>query len=121
MASKITHVEFMGADGDKQASFYKDIFGWESEGVPGFDQYYMVSSDIGVGAAVGKGPEQSPSYLTVYLDVDDIDETLARIEGSGGSVVMPRTVIPGVVVFAMFTDPAGNVVGLTEPGTPPAG
>jgi predicted enzyme related to lactoylglutathione lyase len=29
---------------------------------------------------------------------------------------MPRTVLPDVVIFALFQDPAGNVIGLVEPG-----
>ena len=120
VANKIVHLEFMGADGNKQAEFYKANFGWEMEAVPGFDAYHMVSSDIGVGTAVGRGPDEGPTYLTAYIEVDDIDAALAKIEGSGGATIMPRTVVPGTVVFAMFGDPAGNVVGLVEPDTPEA-
>jgi len=29
-------------------------------------------------------------------------------------VVFPRTEVPGVVVVALFTDPAGNRMGLVE-------
>jgi hypothetical protein len=29
-------------------------------------------------------------------------------------------VIPGMVTFGLFTDPAGNLVGLVEAETPPA-
>ena len=68
----------------------------------------------GVGGAVGQGPEQGPTYLTVYLEVDSIDDHLARIEAAGGQTITPRTVIPDTVIFALFTDPAGNMVGLVE-------
>lgn len=116
MSNKISHIEFMGADGAGQRDFYSSIFGWATEEVPGFDQYYMVSADVAgaPGAAIGKGPEPSPNYLTVYIDVESIDDTLEAIGAAGGHTVMPRTVIPNVVTFAMFTDPAGNLVGLTE-------
>ncbi len=115
MGNKIVHIEFMGADGAGQHKFYTELFGWQAEEVPGFNHYYMVSSDsAGVGSAVGQGPEDSPTYLTVYIEVDSIDDHLARIEAAGGSTVMPRTVVPDVVTFAMFRDPAGNVVGLVE-------
>lgn len=119
MSGKISHIEIMGADGDGQEKFYSSVFGWKTEAVPGFDQYYMVSTDSAgePGAAVGKGPEDSPSYLTVYIEVDSIDDALAKIEGAGGRTVTPRTEIPDIVVFAMFLDPAGNLVGLTEAGS----
>lgn len=112
--SKISHVEFMGSDGAGQQKFYSQVFGWKTEEVPGFNEYYMVNEDAGISAAVGKGPEQNPSYLTVYIDVESIDDTLAQVEQAGGQTIMPRTVIPDVVTFAMFADPAGNVVGLSE-------
>ena len=117
MANKIVHFELMGPDGDAQKAFYESLFDWQLDAVPGFDSYYTVDKDTvgGVGGAVGQGPEEGPSYLTVYIEVDSIDDHLERIQAAGGQTITPRTVIPGVVVFAMFTDPAGNVVGLVEP------
>ena len=54
------------------------------------------------------------------MQLDDINDHLAKIEGAGGSSIMPRTEIPGTVTFALFADPAGNVVGLVEEETPAA-
>lgn len=71
-----------------------------------------------MGGAVGKGPEGMPPYVTIYIQVEDINGHLARIESAGGSTMMPRTEIPGVATYAMFTDPAGNAVGLVEETTP---
>lgn len=120
MANKITHIEFMGADGIAQKDFYSAMFGWETEAVPGFEQYFLVpqESSGGPGAAVGRGPDESPSYLTVYIEVDSIDDQLEKIAAAGGSTITPRTVVPDVVTFAMFADPAGNLVGLLEPDSP---
>ena len=116
MVSQVTHWEIMGEDGDGLRDFYSGVFGWNLEAVPGFDSYYTVSGDDvgGEGGAVGKGMEEMPSYVTMYLGVDSIDDHLAQIEASGGRTIVPRTVIPDTVTFAMFADPAGNVLGLTE-------
>ena len=47
--------------------------------------------------------------------VDDIVETLKRIEKEGGRVVTRRTAIgSGMGAFAAFTDPVGNEFGLYE-------
>jgi hypothetical protein len=35
-------------------------------------------------------------------------------------LVVPRTVIPGMISFGMFRDPAGNLIGLVEAETPSA-
>jgi predicted enzyme related to lactoylglutathione lyase len=51
--------------------------------------------------------------------VDDPDAYLKKIEGQGGKTVVPTAEIPGMVVFAQFADPEGNVVGLVKAGYPP--
>ncbi len=119
MANKIVHWELMGPDGEQLKGFYDELFGWETEAVPGFDEYHMVSGDkAGVGGAVGKGNEHMPQYQAMYVEVDDIDKYLAKVGERGGATAVPRTVIPNTVTFALFTDPAGNLVGLVESETP---
>lgn len=118
----IVHWEIMGRDGDAVAAFYRTVFDWAPQAWEGVDGYHGVDAEhAGVGGAVGKGSETMPAYVTVYVGVDDIDEHLGKIEGAGGATVVARTVIPGVVAYAMFRDPAGNVIGLAEHEAPPAG
>ncbi len=121
MANKVVHFEIMGPDPDALAGFYGNLFDWKTEATPGFEGYNLVSADeAGIGGAVGTGPEQMPTYLTFYIEVDSIDRYLERIEQAGGKTVVPRTVIPGMVTFSQFADPAGNVVGLVETDIQPA-
>lgn len=115
MADKIVHFEIMGPDGTGLTAFYQDVFGWQGEGVPGFDQYNMVGADqIGIPGAIGKGGDEIPNYVAMYIEVDDIDAYLEKINAAGGGTIMPRTVIPDTVTFALFTDPAGNMMGVVE-------
>ncbi|MDJ0954211.1 MAG: VOC family protein [Acidimicrobiia bacterium] len=122
MAShKIVHWELMGTDGDKLAAFYENLFGWRSEPVTGFDSYNMVAGEAaGLGGAIGSGNEHMPSYQTFYVEVEGVKEALDAATAHGGSVAVPRTVVPGMVVFGLFTDPAGNLVGVVEAETPAA-
>ncbi len=116
MAYKIVHWELMGADGAALKTFYQDLFDWSMEGVPGFGDYYMTNeAETGLAGAVGKGSEDMPNYQVMYVEVPDIDAHMAKVEAAGGTTVVPRTVIPDTVIFGMFTDPAGNLVGLVEP------
>lgn len=121
MAHEIVHWEFMGPDGAAITAFYESLFGWKTEEVPGFDGYNLVGADqAGVGGAVGQGSESMPAYVTVYVQVDDVAEHLAKAEAAGGRIVMPRTVVPDMVTFGLFSDPAGNVVGVVEAEMPSA-
>lgn len=112
----IVHWEILGPDAEVQKTFYSTVFDWTASDVEGFPDYFMITDDgIGVGGAVGKGMEEMPSYSCIYVQCDNINETLAAVEANGGKAVVPRTVIPDVVTFGMFTDPAGNLIGLSEP------
>jgi predicted enzyme related to lactoylglutathione lyase len=62
----------------------------------------------------GIGPAQGPNQVTFYIEVDDLQGTLTQIELAGGKTVVPVMEVPGVVTFAQFADPDGNVVGLVK-------
>lgn len=118
-ANPIVHWELMGPDGEAQKGFYSSIFDWKLSQVENFPNYFMTDAEeTGVAGAVGQGNEQMPAYSTFYVQVEAIEESLGKIEANGGSTVVPRTEIPGTVSFALFHDPAGNLVGLVEAETP---
>src|SRR5262249_32497256 len=61
------------------------------------------------------------AWATVYVETDNPQAVLDRAESLGGKTVVPVTVIPNFVTWAMFNDPDGLLVGLfkPEPGFPP--
>jgi len=66
------------------------------------------------GGVFAKPAEAPYPCLNVYFTVADLDETLKKATGRGGEVLVPKTPIPGVGHFAMFTDPEGIPVGIVE-------
>ena len=118
MASKLVHWEICGPDAGALREFYGSLFGWDFRTPPGFGDYHMTSAEqTGLGGAIGESNPEGvpmPAYVALYAEVDDIDAHLARIEAAGGVTLVPRTEIPGMVTYAMFRDPAGNVMGLVE-------
>lgn len=109
MPAPIVYFEIAGADAPALRSFYSDAFTWEI----GAQNDIAAHSTGGVRGGIRADP---PEKL-LYLGVTDINETLARIESLGGRTLVPRTPVPGVVTFALFTDPAGNRMGLAEFGS----
>jgi predicted enzyme related to lactoylglutathione lyase len=55
-----------------------------------------------------------PSSPVITIDVDDIDATLAEIEGRGGSTVEKKMPVGDMGFAAYFTDTEGNVLGLWQ-------
>lgn len=112
MSAPIVYFDIAGPDSEKLKDFYSSLFGWE----------------IGAGASISAastgglrgGLRQDPPEKVLYLGVPDVAAALAQIEAAGGKTLLPRTVVPGVVTFALFADPAGNRMGLAENGSWPA-
>jgi predicted enzyme related to lactoylglutathione lyase len=63
-----------------------------------------------------KESDRTPDeQVRTYIMVDDIAETLRKIESAGGRLVTPRTdIAPGAGAFAVFADPAGVEFGLYQ-------
>ena len=49
-----------------------------------------------------------------YVDSEDIDADLKKVEGAGGKVAHAKDEIPGFGWWAAFTDPTGNLLGLYQ-------
>jgi predicted enzyme related to lactoylglutathione lyase len=95
-----------------QAAFYRAVFDWDIGPDGGFSA--PVTSPLHATLRV-EPPAQGPvTERVIYVGVPDVTATLAKIVAHGGAVVFPRTEVPGVVVLALFTDPAGNRMGLVE-------
>ncbi len=99
----IVFFDIAGPDSAKLIAFYRANFGWAVDPTGGIKTPRLPGTF-----------RQDPAETLIYLSVPDINATLKHIVASGGSVAMPRTVIPNIVTIAIFKDPAGNRVGLVE-------
>jgi predicted enzyme related to lactoylglutathione lyase len=59
--------------------------------------------------SLGHEPHQ---YVTFYIQVDDINATLKKIEEAGGKKIVGPVPLPNKTQFAWFKDPEGNMVAL---------
>jgi predicted enzyme related to lactoylglutathione lyase len=111
MPAPIVFFDIAGPDLQKQKAFYEGVFGWtvSAEGHLNTPVAAPLPGILRVEAEAGFQPER-----LLYLGVDDITATLDQIVANGGGVVFPRMAVPGVVILALFTDPAGNRMGLVE-------
>lgn len=107
------HIEFSANDPTAAGTFFRELFGWESHYDKALD-YHMFSNGERSGGAFVKvdGTNVKPGYVCVYVNSDDIDADLAKVQSLGGAVMVPKTAIPNMGWFAIFSDPTGNPIGL---------
>ena len=111
MINPVVHWEIGGHHPVVLREFYQRAFGWRMiEAGPGHS--LVPAAAEGIGGGIRQVREDHPPYVTIYVEVDDLAEKLARIAQLGGTMLVPPTEISPAMSFAMFADPEGNVVGL---------
>ncbi len=116
MPNPIMHWELLVGDLDKAKKFYAGVFDWKVEDAADLAGYPMVDPGDGPRGAMMAKPEGVPGFsLNVYFGVDDVEQTLARAVGAGGTLLVPETAIPGVGSWGMFADPDGIPIGIFHP------
>jgi uncharacterized protein len=113
MAQPVVHFEVVGQDADTLRSFFGELFGWEWSDPMGPTDYSTVSNADGIGGGIGDAPEGYPGHVTFYVQVPDVEATLAQAESLGGSRMMGPDEVPGVgIVIGLMSDPEGHVIGV---------
>ena len=89
--------------------------------------YWMVmtadkdSKEMGINGGMLKRKESTPksgepmNAFVCTVGVEDIDETIKKIEKAGGKVALPKMAIMGMAWQAYYKDTEGNIFGIHEP------
>jgi predicted enzyme related to lactoylglutathione lyase len=120
-----SYVELIAPDPAAGAAFYSALFGWEIEELPlpeeaggGVYRQGKIDGDTVCGiSGQMPGMEGHPAFWGVYLTVDDIDATTAKVEAAGGKVEAPPFDVMDVGRMSAIQDPTGARVNLWQPGT----
>jgi predicted enzyme related to lactoylglutathione lyase len=110
----ITHIDIPVTDLDRAKDFYQELFGWQIAEPPGFEGYPMWQAPNKISGGGLAPRSEGFSQPRSYVEVDSIDDTLAKAREGGGTVVMEKQPITETSWWAIFEDPDGNTVGLYE-------
>jgi uncharacterized protein len=120
MGQPVVHFEITGQDGPKLHSYYAELFGWEIDANNPMNYGVVqregnVNADgIGIGGGIAQGPQGYPGHVTVYVEVPNVEESLAKAESLGGTRMMGPEEVQERLVIGLFTDPEGHVIGVIQ-------
>jgi len=115
VAYPVTHFEINAQDAAATQKFYKDLFGWgiDTNNPENYGMIDTKNEGTGINGGIGAS-RHGKSWVTFYVETDDPAATLAKAERLGGTRVMEPMDAGGNVVYALFADPEGNVIGLAK-------
>ncbi len=111
-ARPVVHWEIQARDPEKLRDFYARLFNWQ------IGDGEIMSIPAGIG-----GPEPGPGGhlrqgerpgVTLYIQVRDLQASLAKAEELGGRVLRQPVDVPGRPTVASIADPEGNRVVLVQ-------
>jgi predicted enzyme related to lactoylglutathione lyase len=110
-------------DADALRDFYAAVVGWKWSPVQmgGYSDYCMnlpATDETVAGICHRRGMNANlPSQWLLYITVDDLDLSVAKVLELGGKVLEPARGYAGQGRFCVIQDPAGAVAALFQPAT----
>jgi predicted enzyme related to lactoylglutathione lyase len=107
--------DLISPDLEASAAFYRDLFGWQIEEVPGSEgQYWSITNNGGLNGGMMPMPPGGHPAWNLYFAVEDVDAAVARAGELGAATVMGPMDIPNGSRFAILRDPQDAVFSVVS-------
>lgn len=120
---KVVHFEIPAANVERARKFYSNVFQWKITPIPDMNYNMVQTAPSGknmrskVAGAINGGMMKRWAKVpapVIYMDVRNIDASIAKIKRNGGKLVAPKQKVPGVGYTAYVKDSEGNVIGVWQ-------
>jgi predicted enzyme related to lactoylglutathione lyase len=120
---RIIHFEVHATDPEKIIPFYKRVFDWQFNPMPG-GQYWLIATGDDKSPGINGGlmkrmgqraaEGQPVNAFVCTLDVPNVDEFVKKALAAGATMALPKMAIPNIGWQAYVKDPDGNILGLHQ-------
>lgn len=115
MGSPVLNFEIASIDIKKSKAFYSKAFGWKFKKGPHNGVHLTeTGTKKGIQGFLLERGEHIPDYVSLYLEVEDIEKTIGKVEKVGGSVIRPTFSPDGKRKLCIISDPEGHILTLSE-------
>ncbi len=112
---KFSWYEIMTSDTKATGKFYSDVVGWTTQEMPSGDGPPYTTFNLGNVGIAGMLQMAGHTAWIGYIAVDDVDAHIEKIVEAGGKVWKPATDVPGMLRFAVLSDPQGAAIVVFTP------
>jgi predicted enzyme related to lactoylglutathione lyase len=124
----VIHFEMPAEDRKRMASFYTNVFGWQTQQLGEDMSGYVLA---GTTESDEKGRPKTPGTInggfyqktddplshapSVVIGVENIADHMKKVTAAGGKIIGEPMDIPGVGKWVSFKDTEGNRVSMLQP------
>ncbi|RAP77512.1 VOC family protein [Paenibacillus montanisoli] len=112
---RVIGFELSSQEPEKAAAFYANVFGWQAA-EPRWDYWAVTTGSPekpGIDGGIGKGPFDHPHGTRIQIEVEAIDEAIAKARDNGAVIVRDKMEFDDFYL-AYLVDPVGLGIGLIQ-------
>jgi len=115
MGFPVARFEITAVDTKGAREFYGRLFGWKSVPHPA-DGFAELHTGDGIDGTLLPAEDGMPTFVAVYVEVDDVERVMRNAEELGGTIYVPAgpSMLANESCFGLIGDPEGNLIGLVQ-------
>jgi predicted enzyme related to lactoylglutathione lyase len=120
--SRVVHFEIHADVPQRAANFYQSVFDWQITKWEGPAEYWLITTgpktEPGIDGAIlpRMQPINGDSVIAYVctIDVPSVDDAIAKITKTGGTIALEKMAVPHVGWLAYAKDTEGNIFGVLQ-------
>jgi predicted enzyme related to lactoylglutathione lyase len=115
MSNPVIQFQILSKTPEGTAHFYQTLFGWtvNADNPLGYREISTGSKE-GIQGGIWPAPPQAPTFVQLFVAVDDVEVYVAKAESMGAKVIIPPTTLPDGSQLAVMHDPQGMSFGIMK-------
>ena len=122
----VVHFEMPYTNAKRLSKFYSSAFGWgmldAGPNMGGYvvahtaetDKDQMVKTPGTINGGFYQKSKSTYKYPSFVISVPDLNKAMVEVKKAGGKIISAPTEIPGIGMWAVFTDTEGNRVSMLQ-------
>src|SRR5262245_40521899 len=117
MGCPVTQWQILSKQPERTAEFYGELFDWRvnADNPLGYRQV-STGGGGGIDGGIWPAPPEAPSFVQLFVEVDDLAARIERAVAMGARVLIPPQTLPDGDQLAVLLDPQGMSFGMHRRG-----
>jgi predicted enzyme related to lactoylglutathione lyase len=108
MPNPVVRWQILSPQAEEITEFYRKLFSWKATNTNALGYRELQTGEAAsIDGGVWPAPPGSLSFVQLFIEVDNVDASIAKAEKLGAKLLVPKSVLPDGDIVAVLRDPAG--------------